>query len=51
MIPDFCDDGKSQQTNLFKSLNLLYGIGLQGIHGLWYTPAQRENSIKKGKAK
>ena len=33
MIPDFCDDGKSQQTNLFKSLNLLYGIGLRGIHG------------------
>ena len=30
---DFCDDGKSQQTNPFKSLNLLYGVGLHGIHG------------------
>ena len=30
---DFCDDGKSQQTNQFKSLNLLYGVGLHGIHG------------------
>ena len=30
---DFCDDGKSQQTNSLKSLNLLYGMGLRGIHG------------------
>ena len=30
---DCCDDEKSQQTNPFKSLHLLYGVGLHGIHG------------------
>ena len=30
---DFYDDGKSQQTNPLKSLHLLYGVGLQRIHG------------------
>ena len=30
---DFCIDEKSQQTNPFKSLSLLCGIGLHGIHG------------------
>ena len=30
---DFCIDGKSQQTNPFKSLHLLSGVGLHRIHG------------------